>query len=88
MDVTIGIQGKNHDNKNEINIFPNPATTALFIRSNEKFKNVCCLNYLGKETDVKLKDGSINISFLPEGFYFLKIFTQDGKTVMKKFVKQ
>ncbi|MGZ3899466.1 MAG: T9SS type A sorting domain-containing protein [Bacteroidia bacterium] len=35
-----------------------------------------------------IASGSIDISALPKGVYFLNITTVDGKTVMKKFMKE
>ncbi|MGZ4036126.1 MAG: T9SS type A sorting domain-containing protein [Bacteroidia bacterium] len=72
----------------EINIYPNPASENLFIESQQTIKNVKCLNTLGQFFDMTIASGSIDISALPKGVYFLNITTVDGKTVMKKFMKK
>lgn len=72
------------------NIFPNPVTTKL---------NIDLLNYAIKGSitiynmtstpikKVELTNSEIDITELPKGFYFIEIFTNNGK-FMKKFIKE
>lgn len=74
--------------ENQINVYPNPAENNLFIDSPEKIKTIKCINSLGQSFDLANTVGSIDISALSKGMYFLYITTETDKTVMKKFVKE
>lgn len=78
----------NLSNPEAIFIFPNPTRDNLFIQSNEKIKNMKCINYIGQAFDLKLENNSINTSSLSQGAYFLNITTLSGKTVIKRFIKE
>ncbi len=73
---------------NQFLLFPNPATTILFIQSSQKIKSIKCINYLGQYVEPVLTSNSINISTLSEGMYFLTITSENGMIETKKFLKQ
>ena len=72
----------------QVSIYPNPVTNTLFIQTTESIKTAKCVNNLGQIVDIKPENNAINVSALTEGMYFLNLTTQDGKTVIKKFIKQ
>ncbi len=75
-------------NSELISIFPNPVKDNLFMTSNEKIKNIMCLNYLGQSVDLKLENNSVITSTLSEGMYFLILTTQSEKNIIKRFIKE
>lgn len=72
----------------DISIFPNPSHDSVSIQSKEKLKSIKCTNYLGQNMDLNLENNALNISSLSAGVYFLNILSEDGKTTLKKFVKE
>ena len=57
-------------------IFPNPASDALFVIPNgEPITTVRLLSSLGRQEQVTLSNNKINLSHLPAGVYFLSITT-------------
>jgi hypothetical protein len=71
-----------------VDLYPNPATDHLLIKTDEKIKSIKCSNYMGQELPVTLDDKEINISSLSKGIYFLEITTFNGNSITKKFIKQ
>ncbi|NQX96496.1 MAG: T9SS type A sorting domain-containing protein [Flavobacteriales bacterium] len=83
----IGIQS--YDTSKKIKIYPNPTTNQLTIVSEKLFFNkVDIINITGKTVQSKkLNTSSINVSDLPQGIYFIKLFSEE-KVFIKKFIKQ
>jgi hypothetical protein len=75
----------------QILIFPNPANTDLIINfpSELKLNNAELMNYLGQKISVhKLENNQkLNISDVPNGAYFLRLFF-DNQIITKKIVIQ
>ncbi len=75
---------------NLIEIYPNPATDVIQIKNNGiDIQNIKLMNITGQE--LKLYTGdiqNINISFLYNGIYFLKITDRNGQTGTYKIIKQ
>lgn len=72
----------------EVNIYPNPVTNNLLVKSNESL-DLTLSDLTGRilhNTKLK-KTYSLNIENLPEGIYFLKMTNQIGKTLTKRFIK-
>ena len=71
----------------KINVYPNPTKNELFIKSDLQIEKVEIYTIIGclvlSENNVKDK---ISVSDLPEGFYLLKVYTDNG-LVVRKFVK-
>jgi len=69
-------------------VFPNPAQTELFIKSDLEIEKVEIYSIMGTllrvENNFKEK---ISVSDLPKGIYFLKVRTDEG-VVNRKFVKE
>lgn len=73
----------------EIDIFPNPATDKLSLRSNNvPFNSARIFDFAGREYAVSLNiDNSINVNDLSSGMYILKVETDLG-TKNLKFIKR
>ena len=75
-------------NKNQLKVFPNPATTKLSIESNTIYNHFCILNLYGQQIlDGDLQANEINISQLPKGLFILKL-ANDKEYVQVKFIKE
>jgi hypothetical protein len=83
------ILNMNEFTENQIKIYPNPMTSKLNIDivSSIEIKKITLHNILGKDTGLKLINGSINTSQLSTGVYILTIETSKG-VVSKKVIKQ
>lgn len=76
--------------KDDINIYPNPATDVINIKSSKKttqFK-VAIYNATGQQVLTSENKSSINISRLTKGVYFLKIDQPNAPTLVKKIIKK
>ncbi|MDY2587683.1 PQQ-dependent sugar dehydrogenase [Winogradskyella aquimaris] len=93
--ITDALLSLDENNENTISIYPNPANTILNVNfSGNLLTNssvITIYNVRGQlmksiptATDDTLS--TINISDLNSGFYFLKIDSEDGKSVIQKFV--
>jgi len=70
-------------------IYPNPATEKLSIENNlPQNSNYIITNLLGQEIDKGLLKSEIDISYLLNGVYFLKIVGTNNQTQVLKFIKQ
>jgi hypothetical protein len=73
---------------NTLTIFPNPATNYLFIQYDRiKINEIQIVSTTGKTIRTfELSLSNINISDIPNGIYFVKLFT-DQKVITQKIVK-
>ena len=68
-------------------LYPNPVRNILNIQLEEILEKVEVYSILGR----KVLDGNtstINVSNLSSGMYLLKVYTQDGKVGVKRFIKE
>ncbi|WP_116788745.1 fibronectin type III domain-containing protein [Flavobacterium psychrotrophum] len=78
---------KNPIVKNNLVIYPSPATTVLNIKTDEVIKAVKIVDLFGKTISVtNFADNKIDVRILEAGVYFVEIQTTDNKYV-QKFVK-
>ncbi|QHI38541.1 hypothetical protein IMCC3317_39340 [Kordia antarctica] len=73
--------------KNEIKLYPNPTSGFINIQTNTTVESVAIYNLLGKhvlQTNLK----TIDVSRLSEGIYILKITSDQGAQITKRFIKQ
>ncbi|MCL1943871.1 MAG: endo-1,4-beta-xylanase [Candidatus Azobacteroides sp.] len=77
---------KNIFHDEEIEIYPNPATSYLIVKGNG-VKRMDIYDISGKRLMTQYNDGYINIERLEKGVYLLKVETESG-TVGKKILKQ
>jgi hypothetical protein len=75
--------------ESDFTLFPNPAKNVLTIQSQQPFSTIEVTNALGQidRMDVNSKELNLDISHYTAGIYFIKIYTEDGLTTTKKFVK-
>ena len=83
------IIGVNDNLASVVSIFPNPTQDRLNVSvpSDVKINNAVLYDVLGKDTGLKLSNGTINTSSLARGVYMLNIQTDRG-TLTEKIVKQ
>jgi hypothetical protein len=82
--INVGI--KEASLNNTISIYPNPASNLLYIESIKEIEKLQTFSMDGKLVkELEYKSNSLDVSFLDNGIYFLKL--QIGSiTQMKKFV--
>ncbi len=75
--------------ESQVAVYPNPVSSKLNIDivSSVEIKKITLYNILGKDTGLKLVNGSMNTSQLSTGVYLLTIETSNG-VVSKKVIKQ
>ena len=71
-----------------VNLFPNPANDQLSIDIDFPVKEIIVVNASGHEIMRANKAAAIDISFLSDGLYFLKIINDKNEMMMERFVKQ
>lgn len=68
-------------------LYPNPANNRLFLSCDKQIQSLFLYNALGQILDTKDEAGSINVSGLPRGIYFIVVQTSEG-IVKSKFIKK
>ncbi|MBT2619869.1 T9SS type A sorting domain-containing protein [Chryseobacterium sp. ISL-6] len=74
--------------KDEIVIYPNPATQSITIKSNEDIKNINIISLDGKVVRKTPNHKIIDVANLPNGIYIVQGELKNGKTISKKISKQ
>lgn len=77
------------DTANSIKIYPNPATTEIFIdisKTNEEIENVRLISINGQILLETGKVSIVNVSSIAEGLYFLQVETSSGSIINKKII--
>ena len=85
---TIGIVESENQ---ELNIFPNPANDLLFINLPSSAKQISIVDIYGKliySEPALLDSHELKISSLASGTYWLKVDLTNGRTALKRFIKQ
>ncbi len=70
-----------------IDIYPNPVSDLITVKTDLKVENVSVYDISGKNSNVILKDNKVDVRNLPAGSYIITIETKEGKTT-KKFIKK
>lgn len=73
--------------ENDFRIYPNPASNTINIHTNTTVESVAIYNLLGKEI-LKTDSTKINVSNLSQGMYIMKITSDKGVQITKRFSKQ
>ncbi len=72
------------ENEVEVNIFPNPTSGILNIKSKYKINSIVVFNTSGTLMQkIEKVEEQINLSKLTKGIYYLQISTESGKTIKK-----
>jgi|GEM_PF-2974248 len=86
------IYTKLYNNKNSIEVYPNPTKGDITIAStNQIITHIAISNISGSillQEQVNSMQTQINISHLQQGFYFVKITTETGESITQKIVKE
>ena len=75
----------------ELNVFPNPANDLLFINLPSSAKQISIVDIYGKliySEPALLESHELKISSLASGTYWLKVDLTNGRTALKRFIKQ
>ena len=75
----------------ELNIFPNPANDLLFIYLPSSAKQISIVDIYGKliySEPALFESHELKISSLATGTYWLKVDLTNGRTALKRFIKQ
>ena len=68
-------------------MYPNPVNTTLNIQLDESLERVEVYSILGRKV-LESATSNVNVSHLSSGMYLLKVYTQEGKVGVKRFVKK
>lgn len=71
----------------DIEVYPNPTSNFVKIKSKEKIKNVSLFDVSGKKIPIQLSDDMIDLSRMPSGSYFLRLETGTN-SVVKKIIRK
>ncbi len=84
-DVTVGVDS---EQAGELSVYPNPANDILYISAGAQV-NYIVFNAMGQMSLIgkTLADGSLNISSLNSGIYFIHILNGDN-IIAKQFIKE
>ena len=75
----------------ELNVFPNPANDLLFINLPSSAKQISIVDIYGKliySEPALFESHELKISSLATGTYWLKVDLTNGRTALKRFIKQ
>ncbi|SEV81185.1 BspA family leucine-rich repeat surface protein [Kaistella antarctica] len=75
-------------NKNTISLYPNPATEVVFIKSEQKTKNVQVFDTTGKVVLNVAGSTKINVQNVASGIYIIKVTMMDGSQSTHKLIKK
>jgi len=85
----VGINEGLSDNNN-IKLYPNPADKVLNISCEDNMNSIEVYNLVGSliytESDINQNIISLNIETYQKGYYFVKLFTNNGRTYTNKFI--
>jgi len=70
-----------------MNLFPNPVSDMLSIKSHSEIKKLAVFNLLGQKVMVKENTNILNVNKLKPGAYILKIVDENDSVSTKKFIK-
>ena len=73
--------------RGEVVIHPVPATDRLFVSSGGSVRVMACMDALGRSVEVRLLNGSIDISALQPGTYMLTLEERGARRSVHRFVK-
>ncbi|REC59891.1 hypothetical protein DRF65_23560 [Chryseobacterium pennae] len=93
--LSVYMQGKSNATLNvkdvksiDVNIYPNPTTDFVNIRSKEDVKSIILYSIDGRKLAETYRENKINLSSYPSGVYFLNIILKDGTTFKHKIIKK
>jgi hypothetical protein len=69
-----------------INVYPNPATTIVYVETNAEIENILITNLQGSVVAESRFNSAVSLANLSEGIYLLHATTKNG-TITKKIIK-
>jgi len=77
------------ENKGEVTIYPNPVKDVLYFKTQQKIESIELYDIVGQKIkQIDPKSLSIDLKTEPNGIYIVKIKLINGKTEIKKVIKQ
>lgn len=70
-----------------VGVYPNPTKGIVNIKSDSLIEEVNLFNSTGQKLSIRFSDNQINMETLPNGVYFLNVKVKNGKTIIKKLIK-
>lgn len=83
--IIVGIE-ESPSNSNLI-LYPNPTTNQIEIKTDKKIKEVIVIDNNGRQL-IRQQELIINLKYLPNGIYFVKIKTENNQYFTKKIIKK
>jgi len=71
---------------NNVEVYPNPTSNYLIIKSPSPIKRVELIDFDGKIREQKINENLLDISDYPGGLYFIRIYT-DNEVIIRKIIK-
>lgn len=74
------------ENKNRLAIYPNPATNLVHLASDKPIRRIELYDVTGAllyESGFSAHEGELDISFLPQGIYILKVNGENVNRIVK-----
>ena len=78
----IGVDENTSDN--QVNVYPNPATTVLHIKGVDNGQTTALYDMTGRKVLQRNFNSDLSVEGLPEGLYLLHITTTDGTIISRK----
>lgn len=73
----------------DILIYPNPVSEVIYFKGITSIQSVALYSMLGKQIEVSINNSNeIDVSFLKDGIYFLKITDEQNRSTLRKFIKK
>jgi hypothetical protein len=89
--VLLGTVGISELPETTVNVFPNPATSVIYVHSNSEIHQIELVNMLGSlvlSHETNLVNTSIDIGSFKNGLYFLRMHTADGMVIKKLHISR
>ena len=83
---SVNVSTASVEHTNKVEIYPNPVFSDLYINSSKSYDRIVIFNHLGQKIKTYSFEGSINISHLSPGVYYLIIEGVDNH-VIRKIIK-
>ncbi|MEP1117253.1 T9SS type A sorting domain-containing protein [Ekhidna sp.] len=86
--VTIQERPLGSSYQNEIEVYPNPASDELFIKGLRSKLNITFHDMIGRNFDLRIKDGRVSLMELPPGIFWIVIKDDESTVKRMKIIKK
>lgn len=73
--------------KSAVNVYPNPVKGILTLKSDSMIEEVKIINAVGQGVVVSFSNDQLDMNNLPSGLYMIELKLKNGKSVVKKIMK-